>query len=119
MEWNFELVVGPLGGVKVTEKPVWGGSPVILGITEGPAWDGKALLFSHIPTSRIMRYDPKTGECTEFRTETNHTNGLAFDSLGRLYGCRAADHCIARYEPDGSVTKLPNKLDGKRTNRCN
>ena len=39
MAWEFELVAGPYGGT-----------------TEGPAWDGQALLFTDIPNSRIMRY---------------------------------------------------------------
>ena len=29
-------------------------------LTEGPAWDGKRLLFTYIPGSRIMAYDPET-----------------------------------------------------------
>ena len=41
MSWQFELLAGPYGGV-----------------TEGPAWDGRYLLFTHIPASRILRYDP-------------------------------------------------------------
>ena len=102
MDWVFELLTGPYGGT-----------------TEGPAWDGQALLFTHIPGNRIMRYDPRTGECREFRTGTHATNGLMFDAQGRLYGCQAGQHCIARFEPDGSVTQLPNKLDGRRCNRCN
>ena len=44
MDWTFELLAGPYGGT-----------------TEGPAWDGQALLFTHIPGNRIMRYDPHTG----------------------------------------------------------
>ena len=27
-------------------------------LTEGPAWDGRRLLFTYIPASRIMAYDP-------------------------------------------------------------
>ena len=64
MGWEFESVAGPFNPR----------------LTEGPAWDGKALLFTHIPASRILRYDPATGACTVFRENTNHTNGLAFDS---------------------------------------
>ena len=37
-DWTFELIAGPYGGT-----------------TEGPAWDGQALLFTHIPANRIMR----------------------------------------------------------------
>ena len=58
MTWEFELVAGPYGGT-----------------TEGPAWDGQALLFTDIPNSRIMRYDPDTGECTEWATGTENQMG--------------------------------------------
>ena len=40
MAWHFDVVAGPFG------------------FTEGPAWDGEALLFADIPTSRIIRFDP-------------------------------------------------------------
>ena len=71
VDWEFEMVAGPFNPR----------------LTEGPAWDGSALHFTHIPASRIIRYEPATGQCTVFREGTNHTNGLAFDSEGRLYGC--------------------------------
>ena len=44
MSWRFQLLNKPWGGV-----------------TEGPVWDGEALYFTHIPASRIMRFDPKSG----------------------------------------------------------
>ena len=48
VEWNFEQVAGPYGH-----------------ITEGPAWDGEMLLFTHTESNRILRYDPRTGETTD------------------------------------------------------
>ena len=66
-----------------------------------------------------MRYDPHTSACTEFRTGTHGTNGLMFDAQGRLYGCQSGQHCITRFEPDGNMTPLPNRLDGHRHNRPN
>ena len=77
MTWQFELVDGPYGGV-----------------TEGPAWDGSGLLFTHIPTSRILRFDPETGSSTVFRSGANYANGLMLDPGGsalRLRGRREAD----------------------------
>ena len=71
MSWNFELVAGPYGGT-----------------TEGPVWDGEALIFTHIPASKILRYDPKTGEMSVYFDETFNTNGLCFDAQGSLYGCQ-------------------------------
>ena len=58
-QYHFELLTRPYGGV-----------------SEGPVWDGEAILFTHIPSSRIMRYDPDSGAIIEARTGTNHTNGL-------------------------------------------
>ncbi len=74
MAWAFEMVAGPFNPR----------------LTEGPAWDGQALLFTHIPASRILRYDPQTGACTVFREHTNHTNvntpnDLAIDRQGRIW----------------------------------
>ncbi len=102
MEWNFELLAGPYGST-----------------TEGPAWDGQALLFTHISESRIMRYDPATGQTTEYRSGTNHTNGLNFDSNGRLYGCCSGGRSIVRFEPDGSTTTIVDRFEGHRFNTPN
>ena len=65
------------------------------GMSEGPAWDGEAMLFTDIPNSRIMRFDPEAGDCTEYRTDTQGTNGLMFDAEGRLYGCSGRSRTIA------------------------
>ena len=102
MSWHFEIVVGPLGT-----------------ITEGPAWDGEALLFSHIPENHILRYDPETSHCTVFREDTNRTNGLLFDSQGRLCACESGGRRMVRYEPDGAVTVLAERFEGKRLNSPN
>jgi len=88
-------------------------------LTEGPAWDGKKLLFTYIPASLIMAYDPESGECTVYRENTNHTNGLAFDTEGRLYGCCSGGRSIVRFEPDGSTTTIVDSLDGQRLNTPN
>ena len=102
MSWEFELVAGPYGGT-----------------TEGPVWDGRALLFTDIPNSRIMRYDHHTGECTEWATGTENTNGLNFDAQGNLYGCSGGGRRILRFNADGTSEPLPSLLDGKRHNRPN
>ena len=103
MNWEFELVAGPYGGT-----------------TEGPLWDGEALLFTNIPNSRIMRYDPATGETTEYFTGTDRTNGLCFDTDGNLYGCQSGGRRIVRFEKDRrTITPLPSTLEGKRHNNPN
>ncbi len=103
MDWDFELVSGPYGGT-----------------TEGPVWDGQAVLFSFIPGSRILRYDPENGETTDYFTESNHTNGLCFDAQGNLYGCLQGGRGIGRFEKDGrTLTALPRLLDGKQLGNPN
>lgn len=103
MAWEFEMVAGPFNPY----------------LTEGPAWDGKALLFTHIPSSRIMRYEPGTGVCSVYRENTRHTNGLAFDCDGKLYGACAGGRCIVRFEPDGQTTTIVEKLEGAPLNTPN
>jgi gluconolactonase len=101
MSWQFELVAGPFG------------------LTEGPAWDGEALLFTNIPNSRILRYSPVTGQCTEFRTGTNGANGLIFDKGGQLYACEGDGRRMVRYEPDGTTTVLADSFEDHRLNSPN
>src|SRR5262249_32177733 len=89
------------------------------GFTEGPAWNGEALFFTDIPNSRIMRYDPKTGECGVFRTGTNEANGLQFDRDGRLYGCEGGGRRVGCYEAEGSTTVIADRFEGRRLNSPN
>ena len=99
MSWSFELIDGPYGGT-----------------TEGPAWDGSGLLFSNMPASHIVRYDPQTGSSTVFRSGTNHSNGLMLDPHGTLHACEGGARRVVRYEPDGGVTVLADGFQGQRLN---
>lgn len=102
MQWKFELLRRP------SEIP----------LTEGPAWDGEHLYFTHIRASKILRYDPKTGAITEACSGTNRTNGLAFDAKGRLFGCCSGGRSIVRFDHDSIVT-IADRHDGKRLNTPN
>jgi gluconolactonase len=101
MTWTFELVAGPFN------------------FTEGPAWDGQAVLFTDIYNNRIMRYDPNSGNCTVFRTGTNEANGLMFDKNGQLYACEGGGRRMVRYNADGSTTVIADHFEGKRLNSPN
>ena len=104
MAWDFELIAGPYGG-----------------ITEGPTWDGKAVLFSNIENNRILRYGPSTGEVTVVRGDTNGANGLVLDKDGRLYACEGGltGRRVTRYNDDGSTTVIADRFEGKRLNSPN
>lgn len=113
MEWHFEVVAGPFK------------------FTEGPVWNGDVLLFTDIPNSRIMAYNPKTKTCDEYRTGTNCANGLTLDKNGHLYACEGTfnpvgtkfengpGRRIARYEPDGATIPIAEHFEGKRFNSPN
>ena len=72
------------------------------------------------PASQILRYDPKTGEVSEYFNEAINTNGLCFDAQGNLYGCQQGRRRIARFDAaTNTATSLPHLLDGKRHNNPN
>ncbi len=87
--------------------------------TEGPLWhpDGY-LLFVDIRTSRIFRLVPG-GEPELFREDSGESNGMTFDSQGRLVICEMINQQVTRREDDGSYTVLANSWNGQRLNRPN
>ena len=98
MSWDFIAVQGPFGGT-----------------SEGPAWDGESLLFTHIPESKIYRFNPKTSTTEVFRENTNCANGLMFDESGNLYACEGGGRRVVRYESD-STEVLAESYEGSRFN---
>jgi gluconolactonase len=101
MQWNFELLLKPST------------------ITEGPVWDGEYLYFTHIWTSRILRYDPRNGAITDWRTGINRCNGLAYDAQGRLFGCCSGGRSILRFDADNKNAVVADRVDGKKLNTPN
>jgi len=85
MTWEFEMVAGPYD------------------FTEGPVWDGDSVLFSNMPSDRVFRYDPATGETSVLHTDTNAANGLKLDEQGRLYACEMNGRRVVRYDDDGPI----------------
>src|SRR5918993_4261163 len=60
--------------------------------TEGPAQGPDGLIyFTDVTNNRILRFDPKTKKHEVFRADSNRTNGLLFDSSGRLIACESSD----------------------------
>ena len=101
--WNFEQLDPPYGKV-----------------SEGPIWNGRYLLFTHIQQSRIMKYDPATGLVGLFKQNANHANGLAYDTQGRIHACEGGDteklRRVVRYEADGTRTVICDNFEGQKLN---
>jgi gluconolactonase len=88
--------------------------------TEGPVWfaDGGFLVWSDIPNNRLLRYVPDMGVGV-FRTPSNYINGNTRDREGRLVSCSHGARGVLRTEPDGTITTLCDKFEGKRLNSPN
>jgi gluconolactonase len=102
MEWEFEHLHGPLGGV-----------------TEGPVWTGSGLLFTHVPTSRVFHFDPFTHRVDVAFRDTGRANGLAVDRAGRVFGCAGAARAVVQLARDDRHRLLPCTVDGARLNGPN
>ena len=87
--------------------------------TEGPVWhpDGY-LLFSDIPANTIYRYTPG-GKPEPYLTPSGNSNGLTFDSQGRLLACEHGGRRVSRMGADGGMETLADSFDGKRLNSPN
>jgi gluconolactonase len=86
---------------------------------EGPVWFGDlgCLLFSDIPSNRILRWTPDG--VTTFRSPSNYANGHTRDRQGRLISCEHGLRRVTRTDWDGTVTTLADGYDGKPLNSPN
>ena len=91
-------------------------------LTEGPTWDGSGLLYNECYASTTYRWDPKTGESSVWRTQSNQANGMKFDRSGRLFACQGGANQVVEIDisnPDSDVTVIANSLDGAKINMPN
>jgi gluconolactonase len=88
---------------------------------EGPVYSpaGRFLLWSDVPSDRIMRWDESSGHISVFRSPSHNANGNTLDRQGRLVTCEQLTRRVTRTEHDGSVTVIADRVDGKRFNSPN
>src|SRR6476661_2095881 len=94
--------------------------------TEGPAQGPDGLVyFTDVTNNRILRFDPRTKKQEVFRADSNRSNGLLFDSEGRLIACESSDaeHSNPRLTrtdmKTGKVDVLAAGFEGKQFNGPN
>jgi gluconolactonase len=87
--------------------------------TEGPVWlpKEKKLVFSDIPNSKLMQWSEADG-LSVFRP-SEQANGNILDLEGRIVSCQHLARNVVRTEPDGTITVLADKCDGRRFNSPN
>ncbi len=99
-----------------------------LGFAEGPVWRDGGLLFSDIPGNAIHRF--QGGQDSVFRTPIFEgkdfkpgfhigSNGLTIDRQRRLVIAEHGNRRVTRLEPNGQLSVLADKYDGKRLNSPN
>lgn len=88
---------------------------------EGPAWSGwgQYLVWSDIPNNVQHRWLQDDGEVTTIHKPAGHSNGNTFDREGRQISFEHGNRRVVRYEPDGSLTVLADKFEGKPFNAPN
>ena len=87
--------------------------------TEGPLWHPNGyLLFVNNRINVIYRLVPG-GEPEVIRENSGGANGLTFDLQGRIIMCNGDDQQMTRWEPDGSITVIADRWEGKRLHRPN
>ena len=89
------------------------------GFTEGPAWDGKALLyFTDIPNARIHTASA-AGETAVFVENSGPCNGLMFNREGELVACNMGGELVAWNIATKEKRVLAGEFEGKRFNAPN
>jgi gluconolactonase len=99
---------------------------------EGPVWNRKEgyLLFSDIPTNSVIKWQEGKGTSVylkpsgytgkaPFDGAEPGSNGLTFDSAGRLVLAEHGDRRIGRLESNGKKITLVDRFQGKRINSPN
>jgi len=86
--------------------------------TEGPAWhaDGH-LIFTDIPANKVYRWTGK--KYRVFRQPSNGANGLLAEPDGSVLACEHGSRSLTRYSPEGELTVLADRYQGKRLNSPN
>lgn len=88
--------------------------------TEGPAADADGnIFFSDIPNRRIHKWPADGGKPHTFRENSGGANGLYFDAKGNLVACEGLSRRLTSTSPDGNVTVLADRFDGKKLNSPN
>lgn len=88
-------------------------------LTEGPVWDGSALLYNECSAHTTFRWDPTTGKSETWRTNTGAANGMTFDRSGGLWACEGDAHRVTKIDtdaPNADPLVIADAFEGKTLN---
>ncbi len=114
-----KLASGLFFPLNATVEKVWTGGE----FTEGPAYGPDHCIYFSDIGNRILKFNPATKKTTDFRNPSGRSNGLDFDSKGRLVAAEGANtggnRQISRTEKDGKISVIASTFDGKKFNSPN
>jgi len=89
--------------------------------TEGPAVDGEGnVLFTNVPVSKILKWDPRTKLLSVFRENSNETNGLYFAPDGSRLACEGESARVTRTDArTGKIEVLAEGYEDRRLAKPN
>ena len=76
-------------------------------------------MWSDIPNNVQLRWLEEDGHVSVLRNPAGYSNGNTFDYQGRQLSCEHGNRRVARYEPDGTITTIADRYNGKRLNSPN
>lgn len=88
-------------------------------LTEGPVWDGSALLYNECAANTTYRWDSATGKSEVWRSNTNAANGMTFDRSGSLWVCEGDAHRVTkvdRNDPSAEPQVIADAFNGEALN---
>ncbi|MSR29878.1 MAG: SMP-30/gluconolactonase/LRE family protein [Gemmataceae bacterium] len=100
---------------------VWTGGE----FTEGPAYGPDHCVYFSDIGNRILKFDPATGNTTDFRNPGGRSNGLDFDQKGNLIAAEGANTGGNRritkssLQPGAQLTVLADSFNKKKFNSPN
>ncbi len=87
--------------------------------TEGPACDKEGnVYFTDQPNNQIVKWSTD-GSVSVFMKDKGRVNGLCFDQNDNLIACAEEKNELWSIAPDGNITVLLTKYNGKRFNAPN
>lgn len=87
--------------------------------TEGPAADKEGnIYFTDIPNGRIHKWSVD-GKLSTFMENSDGANGLFFDKNGNLIACIGGTGKLVSIDPQGKITVLADRYEGKPFNSPN
>jgi gluconolactonase len=91
-----------------------------LAFTEGPVWmPAGFLVFSDIPANKLMKWDPRDGQVTVFRENSQNANGNTLDGAGSLVTAEHGGRRVSRTGTSGTAVTIVDAFEGRKLNSPN